>query len=137
MNYGLKSQFTKRDLCIHMAPRRPETNSTSWATAYPQKYVPEQTAAYSQEYISDQAVAYQQEYIPKLATAYPQKYIHEQTTTYTQEYIPEQAAANPEESASEAITWDNVLTDLLSNMPEIVDSPNEELVPEFIVESLI
>ena len=56
------------------------------------------------------------------------------TTAYSQEYIPKQTVAKPEESASEAITWDEVLSDLLSNMPDIVDNPNEELVPEFILE---
>ena len=98
-----------------MAPSRPETNYTPWTTAYPQEFIPEWTAAYSQEYIPEQAVAHRQKYIPKLAATYPLEYIPEQATAYPQEYTPKQKAANPEESASEAITWDEVMSGLHSS----------------------
>ena len=97
----LKEPIPERDLCIHMIPRRQDTNHTSWACAYPQEYIPEQ------------------------ATSYPQ------------EYNPKQGTANPEASASEAITWDKVLSDLLCNMPDTVDDSSEELIQEFILESWV
>ena len=71
------------------------------------------------------------------ATTYPQEYTLDQVTAYPHENIPKQAAANPEESASEATTWDEDLSYLLSNMPDIVDDPDEELVQEFILESWV
>ena len=82
----LEEPIPERELCIHMAPRRPETRYTPWATTYPQEYIPEQAVVYPQEYIPRQAISYSQEYIP------------EQATTYQQEYIPEQV--NPDESDS-------------------------------------
>ena len=112
----LEEPLQERDICIHMAPRKPETNYTSWTTTYPQEYIPNRTAAYPQEYIPEQTAAYLQEYIP------------EQTAAYPQEYIPEQAAANPQEYASKAITWNEYLNDFLTNMPDIVDDPDEELI---------
>ena len=60
-----------------------------------------------------------------------------QTTDYPQEYVPKQAAANPQEPTFKAVTWDEVLSNLHSNMPDIMDNPNEELVQEFILESWV
>ena len=84
-----------------MAPGKSATTYTSWTTAYPQQYIPKQTAANPQEYISEQTAAY------------------------------------PQESTSKAITCNDILSDLLSEIPDTMNDPDEELIQEFMLESWV
>ena len=70
-------------------------------------------------------------------TAYPQEDIPKQVTTHPQEYIPKQTTAYPEEPIPEAVTWEEELSNLLSNVPGIIDDTHEELVQEFLFESWV
>ena len=190
----LKEQIPERDLCIHMAPRRPETNYTSWellglpmgifSASWPthknislsRQQPINRNTCHSWQAPTHKNTSLSRQ-LPTHMDAFPNRqqltqrnpplrqslgmnfwvaYIsihknkslsrqlptHKNTslsrqTTYLQEYISKQAATNPEEPTSEAITWDEVLSDLLSNMLDIVDNPNEQLVQEFILESWV
>ena len=58
-----------------------------------------------------------------------------QAATYPQEYIPKQGTTYPEEPIPETVTWEEALSNLLSNMPSLLTIPNEELVQDFLFES--
>ena len=70
-------------------------------------------------------------------TAYPQEYVPKQAAVYPQESIPKQTTAYPQEPIPLAVIWEEALSNLLINLPDIIDGPDEELVQKFLLESWV
>ena len=52
-------------------------------------------------------------------------------------FVHLESKSYPQESFLKAVTWEEALSNLLSNMPDIIDNPNEELAQEFLLESWV
>ena len=72
-------------------------------------------------------------YTPQ-TTTYPEEPILEQMTAYPQEPIPKQTTTYPQEPIPKTVTLEDALSNLFSNMPDIIDNLNEALFHEILLE---
>ena len=90
--------------------------------------------------------AKKEEYFPKVSLddeVLSEEPIHERdmcihiSTGKSEASFNPQTTAYPQKPIHKAVTWEEALSNLLSDMPDVVDDPKEALIQEYLFKSLV